>query len=449
MRARVQIGARGLALIVAGLLVAAGGVLAGAKALVVLGAVVVMGILADLVVLQTQGLRRPPRLSRVVAPNPSFVGQTVTVRLRPVVTRGPLPPWGELPLTIDDEVMAEMDPTSLGHGADYRIRPPERGEWPLGPARLRVTSPLQAWTRTVVDSATATLMAWPAVAPLDGTGILAENIEEQRTGRSGARVPLPDDMTLRDYRPGDDLRRIHWSSSARLGKLMTRTEEPVESHHAWLGLWFAPGSAGDARELAISLAASCVLAWQASGYQVDLWCGPWRLGGGLAAQLNGLALLSVEEAASDRPHVPAPQGTTDGPAVFLAVPGPVAPATGRSRHPDAQVEAGSPWDDLPAATPPSQRRSKRRQPRVGVLVGDDTTGLVRLREAGWTPAHCPGTLRLAEAASRCSAALGGRRGGGADALFGPPPPPQNQDAGGPDTWDDVFGDVGTPAGVAR
>ena len=41
-----------------------------------------------------------------------------------------------------------------------------------------------------------------------------------------------DDTATRTYRHGDDLRRVHWKSTARTGQLMVRREEQPHHRHA-------------------------------------------------------------------------------------------------------------------------------------------------------------------------------------------------------------------------
>ncbi|MDR1077170.1 MAG: DUF58 domain-containing protein, partial [Propionibacteriaceae bacterium] len=63
---------------------------------------------------------------------------------------------------------------------------------------------------------------------------------------------------LRDYVVGDDLRHIHWRTSARIGKLMVRQFEETRRSHLVVCLSQAPQDydSPEAFELAVSVAAS-------------------------------------------------------------------------------------------------------------------------------------------------------------------------------------------------
>jgi len=404
MRTGVRPTARGWGVGLISLALAVSGVLAGAPALLVVGVGGLVAVLADLVLLVLFGPREPGRLTRAVTPSPVHAEATATVQL--ALRSSARSDWGYLAVQVDDRIPARAQRVGLDATPAYAVVPSRRGLWTLGPGRVRARSPLGAWERLVAGAEPTHLLAWPAVAPLGEDHPLARRPDDLLPGRGGPRAAQIDDMTLRDYRPGDDLRRIHWASSARAGTLLTRTEEPVETRRAWLGLWLGPDTAADTVELAIALAASCAVAWHREGFAVDVWHGAERLGDHLDDQLEALALLDAAQCPGGLAGLPAPAGL-DGPAVLIIAPGVserLAPA----------------WDDLPAAVPETLRRALRRASRIGVLVGLDEAGPDRLRTAGWVPLVIDPATPLPTAAARLGQILADPASAGDTVLSGAP-----------------------------
>jgi uncharacterized protein (DUF58 family) len=84
-----------------------------------------------------------------------------------------------------------------------------------------------------------------------------------------------EDVTVREYRRGDDLRRVHWRSSARVGELMVRREEQPWESRATLFLdnrVVAHRGQGIASSLeaAVSAAASIAVHLSKRGFTVRL-----------------------------------------------------------------------------------------------------------------------------------------------------------------------------------
>jgi uncharacterized protein (DUF58 family) len=85
----------------------------------------------------------------------------------------------------------------------------------------------------------------------------------------------PDDVSfhaLREYQPGDDLRHVHWRSTARTGSVMVRQYEETRRSHFVLGLSRKPSDYRhpDEFELAISAAGSLGLRAVRDSRRVDL-----------------------------------------------------------------------------------------------------------------------------------------------------------------------------------
>lgn len=119
-------------------------------------------------------------------------------------------------------------PMGLGldrHRIDHRITPAWRGRHRLGPLHRSVLDALGLARSHQVLPGTAEVLALPEVHPLEslrdasGLGTVMESAV-LKTSLIGQ-----DDVMVREYLPGDDVRRIHWRSTARTGELMVRREE--------------------------------------------------------------------------------------------------------------------------------------------------------------------------------------------------------------------------------
>jgi uncharacterized protein (DUF58 family) len=100
---------------------------------------------------------------------------------------------------------------------------PARLEEP--PRLLRLTDPFGMCELQRSFSARDTLVVTPPVQHLP---VVALSGEWTGSGESRARSVASageDDAATREYHQGDDLRRVHWRSTARLGQLMVRREE--------------------------------------------------------------------------------------------------------------------------------------------------------------------------------------------------------------------------------
>lgn len=107
----------------------------------------------------------------------------------------------------------------------YRVRSDLRGRYPLGPLQLRLSDPFGMCELTRSFSAYDTLTVVPQVESLPPV-----RLSGGATGYGDGRRRAPalagdDDVIPRGYRYGDDLRRVHWRSTARYGDLMVRREE--------------------------------------------------------------------------------------------------------------------------------------------------------------------------------------------------------------------------------
>ncbi|MEU9316517.1 DUF58 domain-containing protein [Streptomyces sp. NPDC048295] len=107
----------------------------------------------------------------------------------------------------------------------YRVRSDLRGRYPLGPLQLRLSDPFGMCELTRSFNAYDTLVVIPRTEPLPPVRLAGEASGYGEGRQRSLALAGDDDVIPRGYRHGDDLRRVHWRSTARYGELMVRREE--------------------------------------------------------------------------------------------------------------------------------------------------------------------------------------------------------------------------------
>ena len=107
----------------------------------------------------------------------------------------------------------------------YRVHGHRRGRHVLGPLRLRLVDPFGLVERGAVGADSAPLLVVPRVRPLGEGGPAGGQGGGGEGSRRTIAVHGEDDVSTREYRHGDDLRKVHWRATARTGELMVRLEE--------------------------------------------------------------------------------------------------------------------------------------------------------------------------------------------------------------------------------
>ncbi|WP_406266504.1 DUF58 domain-containing protein [Streptomyces sp. NBC_00191] len=157
----------------------------------------------------------------------------------------------------------------------YRVRSDLRGRYPLGPLQLRLSDPFGMCELTRSFSAFDTLTVIPRTEALPAVRLAGESSGYGDGRHRSLALAGDDDVIPRNYRYGDDLRRVHWRSTARYGELMVRREEQPQRARCTVLLdtrRIAYEGAGpdSAFEWAVSGAASALVHMLERGFSVRL-----------------------------------------------------------------------------------------------------------------------------------------------------------------------------------
>jgi uncharacterized protein (DUF58 family) len=172
------------------------------------------------------------------------------------------------------EDMAYIPALPRGTAAHIRLSGAfaKRGVRPLRPVVVKSAFPFGLFERTIILWDGAEVVVYPKVR----TVRMGKLDELQGMGETPRlRVGDSDEFfSLRDYVPGDDLRRISWRVSARAGHLVVRDLEPSTSHNIIVGLDTrrveSMADFEDRFEDAIDLAASLALTFLNRQYSVAI-----------------------------------------------------------------------------------------------------------------------------------------------------------------------------------
>ncbi|HEX6420717.1 MAG TPA: DUF58 domain-containing protein [Acidimicrobiales bacterium] len=206
------------------------------------------------------------QVDRAVHPARVHVGQVSRVQIRIRNLRSATSPVLRLVDPVSGTAGADLLVPPLDHGersvASYRLPTDRRGLLRVGPLRVVVGDPFglaQARTQAAPQVEVTVFPAVEDVRPVPvttGNDPLAGVLHPHALGRTG-----DDFYALRPYVVGDDLRRIHWPSTARHDELLVRQQEQPWQGRTTLVLDVRrAGYDAASFEAAVSAAASIVTA---------------------------------------------------------------------------------------------------------------------------------------------------------------------------------------------
>lgn len=186
-----------------------------------------------------------------------------------------------------------------------------RGRHPIGPMRVRLADPLGMVDLEQGLGMTGSILVTPRSDPLPAIDLHGH---WSGSGENRSRTPVgggSPDVSTRSYHLGDDLRRVHWPTSARVGELMVRREDHEPQSRCTLLIDNRRGShrgcgPSSSMEAAVRATTSILRHLVARGFVVRLVSAEggrsvpgWhqeRRGAGLPEQLERLALMGTTSA---------------------------------------------------------------------------------------------------------------------------------------------------------
>lgn len=197
-----------------------------------------------------------------------FLGESAALRLT-LTNRGRLPiPW----VRVEDRLPQRLSSRDAHRAVvslipresrtlEYEIVGGKRGYYPVGPLRVVLGDVFGFYTRSMSTAAPSYLTVYPKIVPISQLGLPSKTAfgtlrTHEILYEDPARV-----VGVRDYVPGDSLRKVNWKVTAALGRLQVKKLEPAITLDTLIFLnlnleEYDLAYAEGASELAITVAAS-------------------------------------------------------------------------------------------------------------------------------------------------------------------------------------------------
>jgi uncharacterized protein (DUF58 family) len=187
--------------------------------------------------------RRKPHFKR------AFPDETVPLRLE-VENNKPLPlswlkvedPWPKAVGPLDDEILAPSHLPDRGvltnvfslrwfekTRRDYELLFRRRGVYKLGPTRLQSGDIFGMYEQKEEIDNSEYLTVFPELVPLERLDLPAEDPYGDRKSERRIFEDPTMPMGVREYRPEDSFRHIHWPATARTGELQVKVYQPTSA----------------------------------------------------------------------------------------------------------------------------------------------------------------------------------------------------------------------------
>jgi uncharacterized protein (DUF58 family) len=159
---------------------------------------------------------------------------------------------------------------------EYRLKFRERGVHNVGPAQLESGDIFGIYKIHRKQESADKLTVFPRLIPMADLNLPSEDPFGDKRYRKRMFEDPNRPMGVREYRPEDEFRRVHWPATARTGKLQVKVYEPTStqvmvvclnvatSENTWEGVY------EEMLEHLISLSATMLYQGLQDGYQIGL-----------------------------------------------------------------------------------------------------------------------------------------------------------------------------------